>query len=157
MRRFLAATIVLLLLPAQALAQEWQPFGVEWFGFVFDVPPGFELAQRSENGDGATFTGPDGASLSVWGVDLGGRNFRTGITNQMNEDESGGWQITYRRLTDEWASYSGIKDQQIRYARAIEVCNDRAAVFVIDYRREDKIPYDPIVTRMVRSLKQEGC
>ena len=157
MRFFLAATIALLLLPVFAFAQEWQPFGVERFGFIFDVPPEFILEQRSENGDGATFTGPDGALLAVWGVDLGGRNFRTGITNQMNEDESEGWEITYRRITKNWASYSGIKGDLIRYARAIAVCNDRAAVFVIDYKRADKIPYDPIVIRMVRSLKQEGC
>ncbi len=157
MKHFLAATIALLLMPAHALAQEWQPFGVERFGFIFDVPPDFVLAQRSEIGDGATFEGPDGALLAVWGVDLGGRNFRTGITNQMKEDESEGLEITYRRLTDDWASYSGINGGLIRYARAIAVCGGRAAVFVIDYKRGDKIPYDPIVTRMVRSLKQEGC
>lgn len=158
MMRLVLATIVLFFLPAQAVSQEdWQPFGIERFGFTFDVPPGFELAQRSEAGDGATFEGPEGATLAVWGVDLEGREFLTGIENQMREDENDGWRITYKRLTDDWASYSGIKDEQIRYARAIKVCGDRAAAFVIDYARSEKIPYDPIVTRMVDSLEPEGC
>ena len=155
--RLVIATLALISLVSHAPAQDWQPFGVERFGFIFEVPPGFELAQRSENGDGATFEGPNGATLAVWGVDLEGRKFLTGISNQMHEDESDGWRITYERLTDEWASYSGIKDDQIRYARAIEVCDDRAAVFIIDYLRSEKIPYDPIVVRMVKSLKPEGC
>ena len=157
MTRFIFATIALFFLPLHALAQDWQAFGVERFGFVFDIPPGFVLAQRSENGDGATFEGPNGATLAVWGADLEGREFLTGIRNQMREDEGDGWRITYERLTKEWASYSGVKERQIRYARAIKVCGDRAAVFVIDYKRSEKIPYDPVVTRMVRSLKPEGC
>ena len=157
MTRFLFATLALLLLPLHALAQEWQPFGIERFGFIFEIPPGFELAQRSENGDGATFEGPNGATLAVWGVDLKGRKFLTGIAIQMREDKADGWRITYERLTDDWASYSGIKGDQIRYARAIKVCGDSAAVFIIDYERSEKIPYDPIVVRMVNSLKPEAC
>jgi hypothetical protein len=37
------------------------------------------------------------------------------------------------------------------------VCGDRAAMFLIDYSREQKVAYDPVVTRMVRSLKPEDC
>jgi hypothetical protein len=75
----------------------------------------------------------------------------------MVEDEKDGWKLTYRRLTPRWASYSGVKDGQIRYVRAIAVCTDRAAFFVMNYRRNEKIPYDLVVVRMVRSLKPEGC
>lgn len=56
-----------------------------------------------------------------------------------------------------WASYSGIKDEQIRYVRAIAVCNDRAALFTINYSSDEKIQYDPVVVRMVRSLRAEVC
>ncbi|WP_287350309.1 hypothetical protein [Mesorhizobium sp.] len=51
---------------AQAGAQEWQQFGIERFGFVFEVPPEFELLHRSKDGDGAAFQSPDGALLAVW-------------------------------------------------------------------------------------------
>ncbi|RWO52304.1 MAG: hypothetical protein E5Y10_18105 [Mesorhizobium sp.] len=36
-------------------------------------------------------------------------------------------------------------------------CGDRAAMFLMDYSMEQKVAYDPVVTRMVRSLKPEDC
>ena len=56
--------------PVQVSSQEWQQFGVLQSGFVFDVPPGFLLTQRADNGQGATFEEKGGASLVVWGEDL---------------------------------------------------------------------------------------
>ena len=47
--------LLLAVQPVQASSQEWQQFGVLQSGFVFDVPPGFLLTQRAENGQGATF------------------------------------------------------------------------------------------------------
>ncbi|WP_353646680.1 hypothetical protein [Mesorhizobium sp. WSM2239] len=157
MGRTLLVLSALMLFFAQARAQEWQRFGIERFGFVFDVPPEFELTQRSESGDGAAFHSPDGALLAVWGINLEQGDFLSRIKDQISQDEKEGWEFTYRRLTREWASYSGIKDDQIRYVRAITVCGDRAALFLMDYSRDKKVAYDPVVTRMVRSLKPEGC
>ena len=136
-------------------AQAWQPFGVRQLGFTFDVPPGFVLTQRSDQG--AAFRGENDAFLAVWGARLGNASFRAEIEHRMVEDEKAGWKLTYRRVTPRWASYSGIKYGQIRYVRAIAVCNDRAALFTINYGRSEKIPYDPVVVKMVRSLKAEGC
>ncbi|AZO41433.1 hypothetical protein EJ076_09975 [Mesorhizobium sp. M7D.F.Ca.US.005.01.1.1] len=136
-------------------AQAWQPFGVRQLGFTFDVPPGFVLTQHEDQG--AAFQGPRNAFLAVWGARLGKASFRAEIEHRMMEDEKAGWQLSYRRLTPKWASYSGVKNGEIRYVRAIKVCNDRAALFTINYSRFEKTPYDPIVVRMVRSLKAEGC
>ena len=71
--------LALVVLPAQANAQEWQQFGVKQSGFAFDVPPSFALKQRAGNGKGATFEGEDGAFLSVWGNDLPKRDFKAKI------------------------------------------------------------------------------
>ncbi|WP_245494558.1 MULTISPECIES: hypothetical protein [unclassified Mesorhizobium] len=136
-------------------AQAWQPFGVRQFGFTFDVPPGFVLTQRSDQG--AAFRGANEAFLAVWGARLGKASFRAEIKHRMVEDEKAGWKLTYRRVTPRWASYSGINNGQIRYVRAIAICDDRAALFTINYSKSEKIPYDPVVVRMVRSLKAEGC
>jgi hypothetical protein len=100
---------------------------------------------------------PDGALLAVWGTNVAEGDFLPQVKKQISRDEKEGWKFTYRRLTREWASYSGIKDDQIRYVRGITVCDDRAAMFLIDYSRDQKIAYDPVVTRMVRSLKSEDC
>ncbi|WP_394885659.1 hypothetical protein ACG873_01000 (plasmid) [Mesorhizobium sp. AaZ16] len=121
------------------------------------MPPEFELLHRSEDGDGAAFHSPDGALLAVWGTNVAEGDFLPQVKKQISRDEKEGWKFTYRRLTREWASYSGTKDDQIRYVRGITVCGDRAAMFLIDYSREQKAAYDPVVTRMVRSLKPEDC
>ena len=65
--------------------------------------------------------------------------------------------ITYKRVTPKWAAYSGVKEGLIRYVKAITVCDDRAAFFLMDYDRNRKIEYDPIVTRMEKSMKRERC
>ncbi|RWL20275.1 MAG: hypothetical protein EOR57_10455 [Mesorhizobium sp.] len=148
--------LTFIMIPTALLhAQTWLPIGFRHFGFAFDVPPGFVLTQRSD--EGAAFEGKNDAFLAVWGARLGKTSFRTEIEDRMVEDEKNGWQLTYRRVMPEWASYSGVKDGQIRYVRAIRVCRDRAALFTINYSRNEKIPYDPIVVRIVRSLKAEGC
>ncbi len=149
--------LALLVLTVQAASQEWGQFGFRKLGFAFDVPPGFVLKQTAANDNGATFEAEDGASLAVWGDSLSIRNLKSTVQAQLDADEAEGWDVTYRRLTPTWASYSGIKVDRIRYVRAIAVCNDRVGIFQLEYDVEDKVPYDPIVVRMVRSLKAEGC
>ena len=107
--------------------------------------------------DGTTFVYPKNATLTVWGDKLPGSEFEAKIKAQLNKDESAGWDISYRRIMPTWASYSGIKDDKIRYFRAIAICNGRVAVFQLDYDRANKVAFDPVVTRMVKSLKAEGC
>ncbi|MER8524305.1 hypothetical protein NKH61_33585 [Mesorhizobium sp. M1005] len=155
MARFLLSLVSVLFCSTLLQAHAWQLFGVRQFGFIFDVPPGFVLTQRSDQG--AEFRGENDALLTVWGARLGKHSFRAEIEHRMVEDEKRGWKLTYRRVTPRWASYSGIKNEHIRYVRAIAVCNDRAALFTINYSSDEKIPYDPIVARMVRSLGAEGC
>lgn len=91
------------------------------------MPPGFVLTQRSDQG--AAFRGANEAFLAVWGARFGKASFRAEIEHRMVEDAKAGWKLTYRRVTPRWASYSSINNGQIRYVRAIAVCNDRAAFF----------------------------
>ncbi|TPI72542.1 hypothetical protein [Mesorhizobium sp. B2-8-9] len=155
MRRIVLAFACILCSTALVQPKPWQHFGVKEFGFIFDVPPGFALSQRSDQG--AAFEGERRAFLAVWGARLGKASFEAEIEHRMMQDEKDGWRLTYRRLTPKWASYSGIKEGQIRYVRAIKVCADRAALFTINYSRDEKVPYDPVIVGMVRSLRAEGC
>lgn len=157
MRKRILAPLFATLLSCQAFAQDWQPFGVEQLGFIFDVPPGYILTERSDAGDGASFKGPAGSFLAVWGMPLERSDFKKEVAARMREDEAQGWRISYRRVTPNWASYSGTRAGKIRYVRGIAICGDRAAMFLMDYDKSDKTAFDPIVTRMVRSLKPEGC
>lgn len=155
MRRMIFAFVCILCCTALVQARPWQHFGIKEFGFIFDVPPGFELSQRSDQG--AAFEGERQAFLAVWGARLSKASFEAEIEHRMRQDEEDGWRLTYRRLTPKWASYSGIRDGQIRYVRAIQICANRAALFTINYNRDEKAPYDPVVVRMVKSLRAEGC
>ncbi|AZO55663.1 MULTISPECIES: hypothetical protein [unclassified Mesorhizobium] len=149
-------SLVVTMTPTSLLGAEgWQAFGIKHFGFVFDVPPGFALTQRSDQG--AAFEGKNNAFLAVWGAQLGEASFRAEIEHRMAVNEMDGWRLTYKRVRSQWASYSGLKDGQILYVRAIKVRDDRAALFTVKYNRDEKVPYDPIVVRMVRSLRAVGC
>ncbi len=155
MPRFVLSLLASLFFTALDQAQSWQQFGIKQFGFTFDVPPSFVLTQHSDQG--GAFQGKNDAFLVVGGAQLGNASFRTEIEHRMVEDAKDGWMLTYRRVTPVWASYSGTRGGQIRYVRAIAICNNRAALFTINYSRAEKIPYDQVVVRMVRSLKPEGC
>jgi len=86
---------------------------------------------------------PDGKAAVEW--------------NEKQKDKADGWDITYERITPKWAAYSGVKDGLIRYMKAITVCDNRAAFLLIDYDRERKLEYDPIITRMEKGMQKEGC
>ncbi|WP_245275582.1 hypothetical protein [Mesorhizobium sp. LNHC229A00] len=85
-------------------AEQWEGFGIKHLGFVFDVPPGFVLAQRSDQG--AAFEGKNKAFLAIWGAQLGKASFRTEIEHRIAVNENDGWKVTYKRVTPQWASYS---------------------------------------------------
>ncbi|MEQ1956085.1 hypothetical protein [Mesorhizobium sp. CN2-181] len=140
-----------------SLAQEWTAFGIRKAGIVFAVPPSFSLDRIAEDGQSATFLGPQEASLVVRGDHFLGGNFKQRVEALIADDGRHGWKVTYRRLTDSWASYSGIKGGMIRYVRVIVTCDDSVGVFAMDYSQTQKLPYDPVVFRMVKSLASEGC
>ena len=135
--------MILASLTGPSMAQEWTAFGIRKAGFTFDVLPGFSLDHFAEDGQAATFLGPQEANLVVRGDHVSGGNFKQDVEALMADDVGHGWKLTYRRLTDSWASYSGVKDGMIRYVRAITTCDDRVAVFVMDYRQSEKLGYDP--------------
>ena len=148
-------TAILVAIPA--IAQEWQQFGSKRFGFVFDIPPSYELSERYEDGGGAMFLNPDGDLIVVWGIDMQRGDFLPHIREWIERDRGEGWDVTYERVTSGWAAYSGVREGMIRYVKGITVCEGRAAFFLLDYPLENKREYDPIVVRMEKTLRREGC
>lgn len=137
-------------------ASEWAQVVIESLGFAVDVPPDFAPSEEAVGG-GFLFDGKEGARLAIGGQSLADTSFTTIMRRNREADEGEGWDITYDRLTSSWASYSGVLNDQIRYVRAIQLCGDKVALFVLDYSRDEKRAYDPIILRMVRSLKQLDC
>ena len=156
--------LIVLLFGAKGVsAQEkgWEEFSMEGFHFTLDIPSDFLPVKRYDNYS-VEFHSPDGSILGVWGGDWGRDgvekdDFLSLINEQINRDESEGWEFTYKRIKPDWVSYSGIRGDKIRYARAEIICGDEVAFFSMDYDLSKKIEYDPIITRMVRSMKIKDC
>ena len=68
-----------------------------------------------------------------------------------------GWSLSYKRVTQRWASYSGTRDGMILYARAIALCDGtQFASFEIEYPAGDLDAMHSVIERMVPSLKATG-
>lgn len=135
-----------------SLADEWGHYVNPRFGYAIDVPPGFVARGESANGDGQVFSTPT-AELAVFGGYYVDGGFEEEVKFHQQIIAEGGWTITYQATTPSWASFSGIKGARIVYERMIAVCGEAVAAFVLTYSRTDLQRFDPIVERLVRSLK----
>jgi len=156
--RALLIALTLVVLTAPAIASDWQPYGNARFQYWIDVPPGFTGVKESENGDGGSSSSPDGrAELRVWGSYLTEGSFAAEVSWRIDQDRSNGWIIAYRKQEVNWAIWSGTKGDRIFYERAIPVCGDATAYFRLEYDKELKRAFDPIVSRLVKSLRSGRC
>lgn len=155
----LVLCLIAAMLPGLALAAGWARYVNVRFGYGVDVPPGFSAIREADNSDGGTATAPSGhAVLSAWGTNLLDARFASEVGSRISDDAGEGWTIGYRLVTGAGASWSGAKGDRIFYARAIPKCRDRAAFARIEYDASAKAAFDPIVSRLARSLRATtGC
>lgn len=156
MRYVLMLLAWLIAVPA-ASAADWQTYGNVRFGYRVEVPPGFKMGGAPDNDDGRTFTGPNGDRILVFGTNLIDTAFEGEASNRIAQAMDDGWQISYSRVEADWASYSGTRGNRILYVRGIKLCDEAAVFVMLEYRNRDLKAYDPIVKRMVASLKPAGC
>lgn len=146
--------LILMVGPAAAEAG-WKHFENSRFGFSIDVPEGFSEGTPPENGDGATFTSPDGsAELRVWGSYLVDSSLKQDAAMRRQGETDDGWKISYSPVHKGWFVYSGTKAGRIVYAKAVAACGGEVALyFRIEYPKPEKLQYDALVTRLSHSLK----
>lgn len=154
MRVLLLVFFALFALPAAA--QEWRHYVNERFGVEVDVPPGFEQGEPPTNGDGLTFSMPT-AELAVFGSFMTAEDFEAEVAQRIQYAEDDGWNVTYRAVTPGWASWSGKRGSRILYVRAVPICGGAGiGVFQLTYMEADLKRFDPVVNRLVRSLRDSG-
>jgi len=147
--------LMLIALAAPAFAADWGQYDNARFGYTIDVPPGFEWGPEADNGDGRTFR--EGATkLVVWGGNVMEPGFEGEVAAAMDFVETDGWAISYQAVTPRWASFSGAQGRRILYQRMIALCDGAYAAFRLEYSAIDLGKLDPVVERLVRSLKG-GC
>lgn len=147
--------LIFTLLAAPALADDWRSYENARFGYAIDVPPGFTWGRPADNGDGRKFR--SGATrLAVWGGHIVEDNFESAARGAMGSPAGDGWTITYEAVTPSWASFSGTQGQRVLYQRMIALCDGAYAVFRLEYSAVEIGRLDPVVNRLVQSLKG-GC
>lgn len=160
MRRGLFAIALLpgLALPAAA-ADDWHPYANPRFGYTVEIPPGFEMQKQANNGDGASFHADDnGATLIVLGTHPPGGYFETDVAERIGYEKEDRWRILFSRVTPAWASYSGARDREVFYTRAIALCDGSAAYFRLQYRKSRLTSFDGVISRMAAALRpSEVC
>ncbi len=144
-----------IMLAAPAFATDWGQYDNARFGYSVDVPPGFEWGKQADNGDGRTFR--SGATkLLVWGGNITEDSFEGEVASARGFAESDGWGISYEATTPSWASFSGAQGKRILYQRMIALCDGAYAAFRLEYSAVDLGQMEPVVERLVQSLKG-GC
>lgn len=155
--RRLQVTLLALAASVPAAAAEWTTFKDPDLGFRMDIPPGYERVPDTGQENALFFHNDAGDILALWSNPPGDDSFESDVAEHLVQDQSEGWDLSYERMTSDWVSYSGTKDGQIRYVRAINLCGDGAGYFTIEYSQAAKLQYDSIVTRMVRSMEPTRC
>ena len=152
MRMFLA--LIIALIAAPAFAQGWERYENGRFGYGVDIPPDFYSQGESDNGDGVTFAAQGKPTyLTIWGGNLM-HSFEGEVAQRMGWDQDEAWNITYQATTPRWASWSAIKGFRILYQRIVQLCDGTSyAAFRAEYSVTDSAEMDPVVERLVQSLR----
>ena len=151
----LALFIFALLFAAPAFADDWKRYENGRFGYGVDVPPTFTWGRESDNGDGRAFR--DGARrLSVWGGNIAEGDFESAAHAAIEYATGEGWTITYQAITPDWLSYSATQGVRVRYARMVALCDGQYAAFRLEYPAFDIGAMNPVVERLVETLRG-GC
>ncbi|MEP9373206.1 hypothetical protein [Mesorhizobium sp. KR1-2] len=148
---------LVLYLTAAGSAAEWGHYGNARYGYWIDIPPGFSPLAEADNGDGGSSESSRGdAKLSVWGSFITEPDFTSEVSWRIQQDKADGWKISYETSKEHRASWTGLRGTRMMYQRAITLCRDAAAYFRIEYDQSQNAAFDPIVERLVKSLRWDG-
>jgi hypothetical protein len=153
-RRVLLSVPLFALSSRAGAAEGWTTYQNARYGTTLDYPRRFRPGREPDNGDGLVFTAPDGATLRVWGsLNVEERDI-AGLEAFLREAADKDERITYRAAGASWLVLSGLRGGNLFYTRYLFSHRDEVInAFDIAYPQARKAEYDPIVTRMARSLK----
>ena len=140
---------------APARAQNaWRTYRNDRFGTSIEYPSDkFRPLPPPENGDGLAFEAADGGKFTVSAL----RNINNDTLAQVEAsyltDREAGETITYRDKGPDWFVLSGTRGNTIFYERhLLSLHNELINTLDMTYPVRLKTAYDPIVTRMSKSL-----
>ena len=144
------------LLWAQALAARAEPviYVNSRFGTSVTYPDEIfsEPMPLPENRDGMTWRSPDGASLAVFGAYNVLELTPADMADRESTSDSPTYEVTYRRVAEDWVVVSGIDGDTIFYKRYEFGAADIIHSLVLTYPGSARDTYDRLVGRIGESL-----
>ncbi len=148
-----------LALSGAAWASDWQTYVNDRFGALADVPADYKAGDEPANGDGLTFTSPNGAAtVAIWGAlaTVSDASFADYAKRLVSYDKDSGWDIGYSAGKGDWFAFSGSKGDRIFYEKVIKACKGEIAEHVrLEYPQAQKKEFDAVVAHVAKSLGSE--
>lgn len=159
----IAAAIMMVGVAAAGTLDGWHRYTNPRFGASAEIPPGFVANEEPANGDGLRFSDyADDAAVSVYGsLNVEDESLPARLSTLVGFAEADGWTVSYQKGGAGWIAFSGMRQGRIFYEKVILAC-DRGVFNAVrlEYPAEDKTAFDPIVTRVTKSLSHDnrgGC
>jgi hypothetical protein len=138
--------------PRPGHSQEaWTTYQNSRFGTSIAYQEFFEPDNPPENGDGQSFTGPEGANFRVYAHYNIDNETPASYLAQLLADPSRP-NVTYKRIDNNRVTISGIRGALIYYDAYIFSRRGVVHAFEIEYPAKFKNDYDPTIQRMARSF-----
>lgn len=145
----LAAALILLAAPA--VAEEWQRYDNDVYGYALEIPPGLQWRGEGGNGDGQDFTSPT-VTLSVR-AEMAPEGFEAAIRSWRNWESRQGWNLVYEMTTPTEASASARRSGWLMEMRALSLCGEALVKLQLEYGTADVAALRAVVERLAQSLE----
>jgi hypothetical protein len=146
----------LVLASSLAVAQDWQQYRNERYGFTLVYPADLLGTERAaEAGDGQVFASPNDEARLLVGALPNESGFTPTTYQQYIERHSyPDYQIDYRRTGSSWFALSGEGGGRIFYEKVMFTCGGRLInSFAMVYPSAQRHIFDPVVERIEDSFK----
>lgn len=127
----------------------WRDYVNVRYGYTLCVPSDLLKAQEeAPNGDGRTFTAPDGAELAVFGRNnVDGRTLAAAVKADEAVLSGADGRVTYRASGKGWAVYSGRNAQAIFYSKTF-LRGDQLVIMQLKYPPADEVRYTQVLSHL---------
>ncbi|GLS38853.1 hypothetical protein GCM10010869_44500 [Mesorhizobium tianshanense] len=139
--------------PSQSYGQEaWTSYRNARFGTSIAYQEFFEPDPPPANGDGQSFTGPEGANFRVYARQNADNETPASHLVELLADSSHA-NVTYSHIRNDRLTISGVRGNLIYYEAYVFSGRGVLHAFEMEYPAKFKASYDPTVQRMARSFK----
>lgn len=139
-----------MLLASPALADDWQRYENQLYGYALDIPPGLLWRGEGSNGDGQDFTSPT-VTLHVR-AEPSPNGFEASFRKWQEWEAGQGWNVVFQSVTPTWASLSARRSGWLMELRAIDLCRTAWVNVQLEYTVTNAVTMRPIIERLASSL-----